>query len=72
MTRPIAPPSRYWVIQKEGRTVQRHETVAEHLGSVTVVIPESCDTESLSESELRDATPETALLDDHEKDVLGL
>lgn len=72
MTKSIAPPSRYWAVQKQGLTVQKHETVAEHLGSVTFVIPNSCDTEQLSESELRQATKETSILSDREKAILGV
>ena len=71
MVKSIAPPSRYWAVQKQGMTVQRHETVAEEIGSLTFVIPDSCDTEPMSEPELRQATPETSVLSDREKAVLG-
>jgi hypothetical protein len=72
MSKPIAPPSRYWAVQKEGTTVQRHETVAEKLGSLTFVIPDSCHAEQMSERELRQETPETDILSDVEKAILGV
>lgn len=72
MSKPIAPPSQYWAIQKQGVTVQRHETVAEHLGSITYAIPESCDTAPMSESELSQATPETDVLTTREERILGI
>jgi hypothetical protein len=72
MTKSISPPSRYWAIQKEGLTVQRHETVAEHLASISYVIPESCDTTSMSEAALDQTPPDTSVLNPHEKGVLGL
>lgn len=72
MSKTITPPSRYWAVQKQGTTVQRHETVAEDLGSVTFVIPQSCDTAPMSESELSQATPETGILNDSEKAILGV
>jgi hypothetical protein len=72
VTKSIAPPSRYWAIQKNGTTVQRHETVAEDLESISYVIPDSCDTTPMSESELSQATPETGLLDEREKRILGM
>ena len=71
MVKSIAPPSRYWAVQKQGITVQKHETVAEDIRSLTFVIPDSCDTEPMSESGLRQATPETSILSDREKAVLG-
>jgi hypothetical protein len=72
MTKSIAPPSRYWAVQKQGVTVQRHETVVDDLNSVTFVIPNSCDTEQMSESELRQATQETSILSDRERAILGV
>jgi hypothetical protein len=72
MSKSIAPPSRYWAVQKQGRTVQRHETVAENLGSITFVIPDSCYAEQMSEWELRQATQETGILSDVERAILGV
>jgi hypothetical protein len=72
MTKSIAPPSRYWAVQKDGTTVQRHETVADRLGCISYVIPESCDTAQMSESALSQTPAETSVLTDHEKGVLGL
>lgn len=71
MVKSIAPPSQYWAVQKQGVTVQRHETVAEDIGSLTFVIPDSCDTESMSESELRQATLCDSILTDRERAILG-
>ena len=72
MSKPIAPPSRYWAVQKQGITVQRHETVAENLGSLTFVIPNSCHAKQMSEWELRQETPETDILSDRERAILGV
>lgn len=72
MVESIAPPARYWAVQKQGVTVQKHETVAEDIGSLTFVIPDSCDTEPMSESELRQATLNTSILSERESAVLGL
>lgn len=72
MTKSIAPPSRYWAVQKDGTTVQRHETVADRLECISYVIPESCDTAPMSESALSRTPAKTGVLTDHEKGVLGL
>jgi hypothetical protein len=72
MTRSISPPSRYWVVQKDGTAVQRHETVADDLDTISYEIPESCDAVALSAAELRRAVPDHSVLSDHEKRVLGL
>ena len=72
MSKPIAPPSRYWAVQKQGITVQRHETVAENLGSLTFVIPNNCHAEQMSEWELRQETPKTDILSDRERAILGV
>jgi hypothetical protein len=72
MTKSTAPPARYWAVQKDGITVQRHETVVERLGSVTFVIPDSCQTKQMSKLELRQTTPETSILSDRERAILGV
>lgn len=72
MSKSVAPPSRYWAVQKDGTTVQRHVSVADRLGSLTYTIPESCSTAQLSRQELGRTTTEPSVLDDDEKVVLGL
>lgn len=72
LAKSIAPPARYWAVQKQGTTVQRHETVAEDLGSVTFVIPQSCETEPMSRSELGAATQRIGVLSARERAILGL
>lgn len=70
MTKSIAPPSRYWVVQKDGTTVQRHETVAENIESITYVIPDSCTAVSMPEPALRHETSDRSILSDREASVL--
>jgi hypothetical protein len=72
MTRSISPPSRYWVVQKDGTAVQRHETVADDLDVITYKIPDSCEAVGLSAGELSRAVPDPSVLSDRERDVLGL
>jgi hypothetical protein len=72
MTRSISPPSRYWVVQKNGTAVQRHETVAEDLDTISYEIPESCEAVALSAAELRRAVPDQSVLSERERGVLGL
>lgn len=72
MTKSVAPPARYWAIQKDGASVQKHETVAERLESISYVIPESCDTAQMSKEELRQTSRQTSVLTDKEKQILGI
>jgi hypothetical protein len=72
MAKAVSPPSRYWAVQKAERIVQRHETVADDLESLTFVIPESCDTEPMSKSEFSQVSKDTSILSNREKGVLGI
>jgi hypothetical protein len=72
MSKPIPPPSRYWAVQKQGITVQRHETVAEKLRSLTFVIPNNCHAEQMSQKELREESPKTDILTNDERAILGI